>query len=135
MTIPRLKTSLRGSTWPPAICSGLMYGPNPITLPTAVRGSALQSSCRVGSSSRVLFAMPKSSTFTCPRCVSIRLAGLMSRIHGAAGEKSNREPIGLADRLGIDFDEPQFQPIVLEDADRNPHTFKFRSMLVPTGHE
>jgi hypothetical protein len=40
-----------------------------------------------------------------------------------------------ADRLGIDFDEPQFQPIVLEDADGRPHTFRFRSMLVPTGHE
>jgi len=40
-----------------------------------------------------------------------------------------------ADRLGIDFDEPQFQPIVIEDADGRPHTFRFRSMLVPTGHE
>ena len=40
-----------------------------------------------------------------------------------------------ADRLGIDFDEPQFQPIVLEDADGAPHTFTFRSMLVPTGHK
>lgn len=44
----------------------------------------------------------------------------------------NRE---TADRLGVDFDEPQFQPIVLEDADGTLHTFKFRSMLVPTGHE
>jgi len=44
----------------------------------------------------------------------------------------NRE---TADRLGIAFDEPQFKPIVLEDADGTPHTFKFRSMLVPTGHE
>jgi hypothetical protein len=44
----------------------------------------------------------------------------------------NRE---AADRLGIDFDETQFQPIVLEDADGAPHTFKFRSMLVATGHE
>jgi hypothetical protein len=44
----------------------------------------------------------------------------------------NRE---TADRLGIDFDEPSFQPIVLEDADGALHTFKFRSMLVPTGHE
>lgn len=44
----------------------------------------------------------------------------------------NRE---TADRLGIDFDEPQFQPIVREDAEGAPHTFKFRSMLVPTGHE
>lgn len=40
-----------------------------------------------------------------------------------------------ADRLGIDFDEPQFQPIVLEDADGRPRMFRFRSMLVPTGHE
>ena len=44
----------------------------------------------------------------------------------------NRE---TADRLGIHFDERQFQPIVLEDADGAPHTFKFRSMFMPTGHE
>ena len=44
----------------------------------------------------------------------------------------NRE---TANRLGIDFDEPQFQSIVLEDADGRPHTFRFRSILVPTGHE
>jgi hypothetical protein len=44
----------------------------------------------------------------------------------------NRE---TADRLGIDFNEPEFQPVVLEDADGAPHTFKSRSMLVPTGHE
>jgi len=44
----------------------------------------------------------------------------------------NRE---TADRLGIDFDEPQFRPIVLEDADGTPHTFTIRSMLVPTGLE
>lgn len=29
----------------------------------------------------------------------------------------------------------RFQSIVLEDADGRPHTFRFRSMLVPTGHE
>ena len=44
----------------------------------------------------------------------------------------NRE---TADRLGIDFDQPQFKPIVLQDADGTPHIFTFRSMLVPTGHE
>jgi hypothetical protein len=44
----------------------------------------------------------------------------------------NRE---TADRLGIDFDEPQFQPIVLEDTEGTPHTFTFRSMLAPTGLE
>jgi hypothetical protein len=44
----------------------------------------------------------------------------------------NRE---TADRLGVDFEEPRFQPIVLEDVDGVPHTFTFRSMLVPTGHE
>jgi len=44
----------------------------------------------------------------------------------------NRE---TAARLGIAFEEPQFQPIVLEDADGAPHTFKIRSMLIPTGHE
>lgn len=41
----------------------------------------------------------------------------------------------IADRLDMDFDEPEFQPIVLEDADGTLHTFKIRSMLVPTGHE
>jgi hypothetical protein len=30
-----------------------------------------------------------------------------------------------ADGVGIDFDEPKFQPIVLEDAEGAPHTFKF----------
>jgi hypothetical protein len=44
----------------------------------------------------------------------------------------NRE---TAARMGIDFHEPAFQPIVLADADGIPHTFKIRSMLVPTGHE
>jgi hypothetical protein len=44
----------------------------------------------------------------------------------------NRE---TADRLGIDFDEPQFQPIVVADADGTEHAFTIRSMLVPTGHE
>ena len=44
----------------------------------------------------------------------------------------NRE---TAERLGIDFDEPQFQPIVLEDVDGTHHTFTIRSMLVPTGLE
>ena len=44
----------------------------------------------------------------------------------------NRE---TAERLGIDHDEPHFQPVVLEDADGTPHTFTIRSMLVPTGHE
>lgn len=41
----------------------------------------------------------------------------------------NRE---TANRLGIDFDEPQFQSIGLEDADGRPHTFRFRSMLIVT---
>ena len=41
----------------------------------------------------------------------------------------------IAEQIGIDYDEPQFQPIVLEDADGPPHTFLIRSILVPTGHE
>jgi hypothetical protein len=41
----------------------------------------------------------------------------------------------IAGRIGIDYDEPQFQPVVLEDADGAPHTFLIRSILVPTGHE
>lgn len=44
----------------------------------------------------------------------------------------NRE---IAERIGLDYDEPKFQPIVLEDADGTPHTFLIRSVLVPTGHE
>ena len=44
----------------------------------------------------------------------------------------NRE---TAERLDMDFDEQQYQPIVHEDADGAPHTFSIRSMLVPTGHE
>ena len=44
----------------------------------------------------------------------------------------NRE---IAERMGLDYDAPQFQPVVLEDADGAPHTFVIRSILVPTGHE
>jgi hypothetical protein len=44
----------------------------------------------------------------------------------------NRE---IAERIGVDFDEPQFQPVVLEDPDGIPHTFLIRSILLPTGHE
>jgi len=40
-----------------------------------------------------------------------------------------------ADLPGIDFAEPRFQPIVLKDAEGTRHTFRFRSMLVPTGHK
>jgi hypothetical protein len=41
----------------------------------------------------------------------------------------------IAERVGVDFAEPQFQPVVLEDPDGIPHTFLIRSILVPTGHE
>ena len=41
----------------------------------------------------------------------------------------------IAERLGIDFDTSSFQPIVLSDADGVSHTFRIRSMLVPTGHK
>jgi hypothetical protein len=37
--------------------------------------------------------------------------------------------------MGLDYDAPQFQPVVLADADGAPHTFFIRSILVPTGHE
>jgi hypothetical protein len=40
----------------------------------------------------------------------------------------------IAERIGVDFDEPQFQPVVLDDPDGIPHTFLIRSILVPTGH-
>ena len=59
---------------------------------------------------------------------TIHVAGEGPRCHSCF----NRE---TADRLGIDFEEPQVQPIVLQDADGAPHTFKFRSLLVPTGLE
>ena len=41
----------------------------------------------------------------------------------------------MADRLGVAFDNPPLQPIVIADADGVPHTFQIRSMLVATGHE
>lgn len=44
----------------------------------------------------------------------------------------NRE---IAERIGVEHDEPCFQPVVLEDADGVRHTFLIRSILVPTGHE
>jgi hypothetical protein len=72
---------------------------------------------------------------TCGACG--RPLGSFETIH-VAGEGPrcypcfNRE---TADRLGIDFNEPRFQPIVLADADGTPHTFTIRSMLVPTGLE
>src|SRR5574342_552456 len=56
MTTPRLNTSLRGSTSPPTICSGLMYGPDPTTLPTAVTGSTVQSPIALSSSLPLTFA-------------------------------------------------------------------------------
>src|SRR5437870_2643424 len=33
------------------------------------------------------------------------------------------------------FDHTPFQPIVRSDVDGVPHTFRIRSMFVPTGHE
>lgn len=57
---------------------------------------------------------------------TIHVAGLGPRCYRCFNHEA-------ANRLGIDFDEPQFEPIVLADADGHPHTFKFRSMLVPTG--
>jgi hypothetical protein len=44
----------------------------------------------------------------------------------------NRE---MAERLGVTFDNVQFQPIVVADADGVSHTFDIQSMLVGTGHE
>jgi hypothetical protein len=75
-----------------------------------------------------------------PLFISVQLKNPPEFLHGplfiAGGPRCypcfNRE---TADRLGIDFDEPRFQRIVLEDAEGAPRTFKFRSMLVPMGHE
>ena len=44
----------------------------------------------------------------------------------------NRE---MAERIGVKFDNVQFQPIVVADADGVSHTFDIQSMLVGTGHE
>ena len=66
-----------------------------------------------------------------------KLLGSFESIH-VAGEGPRCYPCfnrGTANRLGIDFDEPQFKPIVVADADGTEHTFTIRSMLVPTGHE
>jgi len=41
----------------------------------------------------------------------------------------------IAERIGIDYDEPQLPPIVVDDANGTPHTFLIRSILVPTGYE
>jgi hypothetical protein len=40
-----------------------------------------------------------------------------------------------ADRLGIDFAELVLDPVVVMEADGEPHTFEIRSLLVPTGLE
>ncbi len=76
---PRLNRSLRGSNSRPSTCSGLMYGSDPITIPTAVPASVVNWPSAVNGSPRAVFAIPKSSTLTWPRGVNIRLAGLMSR--------------------------------------------------------
>jgi hypothetical protein len=41
----------------------------------------------------------------------------------------------MTDRAGVAFDHTSFQPIVIVDADGASHSFKIRSMFVPTGHE
>jgi hypothetical protein len=44
----------------------------------------------------------------------------------------NRE---MAEHIGVKFDNVQFQPIVVADADGIAHTFDIQSMIVGTGHE
>jgi hypothetical protein len=44
----------------------------------------------------------------------------------------NRE---MAEHIGVNFDNVQFQPIVVADADGVSHTFDIQSMIVGTGHE
>jgi hypothetical protein len=41
----------------------------------------------------------------------------------------------MAERIGVKFDNVQFQPIAVADADGVLHTFDIQSMLVGTGHE
>lgn len=65
---------------------------------------------------------------TLERSDSIHVAGEGPRCYPCF----NRE---IAERMGVDHEAPQFQPVVLQDADGAPHTFRIRSILVPTGHE
>jgi hypothetical protein len=49
---------------------------------------------------------------------------------------TNRPPTHPGEMLlkeYLEYDAPQFQPVVLEDADGAPHTFLIRSILVPPG--
>ena len=59
---------------------------------------------------------------------TIHLAGKGPRCYSCF----NRD---IAERMGVEYDEPYFQPVVLEDADGVGHTFLIRPILVPTGHE
>ncbi len=39
----------------------------------------------------------------------------------------------ISDRNGLDFEHPELEPITIADCEGTPHTFHFRSHLVPTG--
>ncbi len=82
-TAPKLKMSLRASTFPPVACSGDMYPAVPATTPgwLSASGALAVVSESPGSSvsSATRFARPKSSTLTTPSRVTITFAGLRSR--------------------------------------------------------
>ena len=82
-TAPKLKMSLRASTFPPVACSGDMYPAVPVTTPGRVSTPeplAVVSVSPVSSvSSATSFATPKSSTFTTPSRVTMTFAGFRSR--------------------------------------------------------
>jgi hypothetical protein len=71
--------SLRASTAWPRSCSGEMQASVPTALPSAVRAVTVSSPLSLSPDCRIRFAKPKSITPAWPVCVSMILAGLMSR--------------------------------------------------------
>ncbi len=84
-TQPNAQTSLRLSAARPFACSGLMYAAVPRITPACVAANVKVGECDnpPGATdppdAASNFASPKSSTFTCPSCVSMMLAGFRSR--------------------------------------------------------
>ena len=89
-TAPKLKRSLRTSSSSPRACSGDIYATVPTAVPGLVRSASLiiGESCvdaemfapRVSSDDlRICLARPKSKILACPRVVTNKFAGLMSR--------------------------------------------------------
>ena len=82
ITQPKAQISVFRSTGLPEACSGLMYGTVPITTPASVISGiivAVSASAERGRAASIALASPKSSTFTLPSAVILRLAGFKSR--------------------------------------------------------